>query len=90
MYNFDVITIIMTGFGGLTVLGVTQVLKEFLHAKGAAAVLVSIVVSAGFTGYYLLAVSPPFTFISFVGYTILVCLTANGIFRGLHTPTNPQ
>ena len=89
MFDLSQVSIILAGFGGLTVVGVTQIIKEFLKAKGAGAVLISFVVSAGFTAYYFLAVTPPFLILPFVGYTLLVFAVANGIFKGLHTPSNP-
>ena len=89
MFDFGQVGLILAGFGGLTVVGVTEIIKNFLKAKGIGAVLISFVVSAGFTAYYLLAVVPPFAILPFAGYTLLVFATANGIFKGLHTPTNP-
>jgi hypothetical protein len=89
MFNLDTVGLIMAGFGGLTVLGVTQVVKSFLKATGVGAVLISFVISAGFTGYYFLVVAPPFVILPFAGYTLLVFATANGIFQATHTPTNP-
>ena len=89
MFDLNNVVLIMAGFGGLTVLGVTQIVKTFLKAKGVGAVIISLIVSAGFTAYYFLAVAPPFAVLPFAGYTLLVFASANGIFKGLHTPTTP-
>jgi len=48
-----------------------------------------VVVSAGFTAYYFIAVAPPFVLLTFVGYTLLVFALANGLFQATHTPTAP-
>ena len=87
MFNTDTLTLIMAGFGGLTVLGVTEIVKRFLKLSGAGAVILSFVVSAGFTAYYFLAVAPPFVLLTFAGYTLLVFATANGVFQATHTPS---
>ena len=87
MFNTDTIQLILTGIGGLTVVGVTEIVKNFLKLKGVGAILISLVVSAGFTAYYFLAVAPPFALLPFAGYTLLVFATANGIFKATHTPS---
>ena len=88
MPSFDpaVIQIIMAGALGLTVLGVTEMIKRWLNAGGVVAYLVSFVISAGATAYYLIT-THTFTIILFVGYSVFVFLTANGIFKATHTPT---
>jgi len=87
MFDNSVVQLILTGVGGLTVVGVTQIVKDFLKLKGAGAVLLSLVVSAGFTAYYFIAIAPPFVLLQFAGYTLLVFATANGIFKATHTPS---
>ena len=87
MFDTATVQLILTGIGGLTVVGVCEIIKNFLKAKGLGAVLISLVVSAGFTAYYFLAVAPPFALLPFAGYTLLVFATANGIFKATHTPS---
>ena len=91
MPTFDpsVVQVIMAGALGLTVLGITEMLKKALKATGAGAYLISLAVSAGGTAYYLIS-NHIFTVVYFAGYTIFVFLTANGIFKATHTPTIPQ
>jgi hypothetical protein len=86
MFDPAVVTIIMAGALGLTVLGVTEVVKKWLKATGIAAYLISLVVSAAGTAYYLITNSI-FTIPSMLGYTILVFLSANGIYKATHGPT---
>ena len=87
MFDTATVQLILTGIGGLSVLGVTEIIKNFLKAKGLGAILISLAVSAGFTAYYFLAVAPPFALLPFAGYTLLVFATANGIFKATHTPS---
>jgi hypothetical protein len=86
MLDLSVVNVIMAGALGLTVLGVTEIVKRFLKASGAVAYIVSLVVSAGATAYYLVS-NHIFTVVLFIGYTLLVFATANGIFKATHTPT---
>jgi hypothetical protein len=86
MFDQTIVELILAGVGGITVLGITQIIKNFLKATGVGAILISLVVSAGATAYYLLA-SGTFAVIPMVGYTLLVFASANGIFRATHTPT---
>ena len=87
MFDNSVVQLILTGVGGLTVIGVTEIIKGFLKLKGVAAIILSLVVSAGFTAYYFLAIAPPFVLLTFAGYTLLVFATANGVFKATHTPS---
>ena len=87
MFDQNVVELILTGVGGLTVVGITQIVKTFLKLKSVPAVILSFVVSGGFTAYYFIAVAPPFVFLTFAGYTLLVFATANGLFRATHTPS---
>lgn len=86
MFDQGIVLLILTGIGGIGVVGVTQIVKNFLKAKSAAAVLISLVVSAGFTAYYLLSTAT-FSPLLMAGYTLLVFASANGIFKATHTPT---
>lgn len=90
MFDTAIVDLILTGVGGLTVVGVTEIIKNFLKAKGVGAVLISLLVSAGFTAYYFLGVVQAFSIFPFAGYTLLVFATANGIFKATHTPSNPS
>ena len=85
MFDLEIVQLIMTGVLGLSVLGVTQVIKEFLKATGAGAILISFAVSGGFTAYYLISTAQ-FAVLPMAGYTLLVFATANGIFRATHKP----
>jgi hypothetical protein len=88
MFDLNTVDLILAGVGGLTVLGVTQILKQFLKASGVGAVLISLAVSAGFTAYYLLA-NALWNVVTFVGYSLLVFAVSNGVFRAVHlTKTN--
>ncbi len=78
---------------GVTILAAAGIVKGALQRilKSTAnwiGYLSSVLVSAGFTAFYLLS-SHTFSVISFVGYTVLVCLTGNLIFKEVHTST-PQ
>ena len=86
MFDAGIVEVILGGVLGLTVLGVTEVVKKFLKANGIAALLISLAVSAGATAYYLIT-SHTFTVILFVGYSLYVFAVANGIFKATHTPT---
>ena len=86
MLDLQVVEVILAGALGLTVLGVTEILKRFLKTKGAANYAVSLVVSAAGTGYYLVS-QHIFAVVPFIGYTLLTFAVANGIFKSVHTPT---
>lgn len=86
MLDLSTVEVILAGALGLTVVGVTEVLKRFLKTKGATNYLVSLVVSAAGTAYYLVS-QHLFAVVPFIGYTLLTFAVANGIFKGLHTPT---
>ena len=83
MFDPNVVETIMLGVMGLTVLGITEMLKKLFKANGAVAYLLSFIVSAGGTLYYLISQSI-FTLPSFIGYTIIVFLSANGIYKATH------
>ena len=86
MFDLPTVEIILTGALGLTVLGVTEVLKRFLKTTGAVNYLVSLVVSAAATAYYLISLHI-FAVVPFIGYSLLTFAVANGIFKSVHTPT---
>lgn len=83
MFDPAIVTIIMAGALGLTVLGVTEMIKKWLKATGVIAYIISFIVSAAGTAYYLISTST-FAIPSFIGYTILVFLSANGIYKSTH------
>jgi hypothetical protein len=89
MPSFDpaIVQIILAGALGLTVLGLTQMLKTWLKVSGIAAYLISFAVSGGATAYYLVS-THSFTIVYFIGYTFLVFLSANGIYKATAAP-NP-
>jgi hypothetical protein len=86
MFDPAIVDVILIGVGGLSVLGVTEIVKRFLKATGVGAILISLVVSASFTAYYLLSTGT-FSVLSMVGYSLLVFASANGIFKATHTPS---
>jgi hypothetical protein len=85
-FDFDQVQAIMAGALGLTVIGVTQMIKQFLKVSGFAGYLISYLVSAAATTYYLVT-QHIFTIIGLIGYSLLTFLVANGIFKATHTPT---
>jgi hypothetical protein len=86
MFDPSIVEIILGGVLGLTVLGVTEVIKKFLKASGVAAYLISLAVSGAATAYYLIS-QHTFALLTFVGYTLYVFAVSNGIFKATHTPT---
>jgi hypothetical protein len=86
MFDPSIVEIILGGVLGLTVLGVTEVIKKFLKASGVAAYLISLAVSGAATAYYLIS-QHTFALITFIGYTLYVFVVSNGIFKATHTPT---
>lgn len=85
MFDQATILLILAGIGGVGVVGVTEIVKNFLKASGVGAILVSLVVSAGFTAYYLLSTGQ-FGVVKMAGYSLLVFASANGIFKATHSP----
>ena len=91
MIDPQVVELILGGVMGLTVLGVTEVIKKALFkppkvVPKLAGYAISLVASAAGTAYYLVsnhlwAIAP------FVGYTLYVWAVANGIFKATHTPS---
>lgn len=95
MIDPAVVEIIVGGFLGLTILGITQIIKNFFWNPKAdppkvspvwAGYVISLVVSAGFTAYYLLT-TKAFGLVPMLGYTAYVWAVANGIFKATHSPT---
>jgi len=72
--------ILVAGLGGLGVTALTEMLKRLLKAAGALSYVISGVVSAASTAAYL-AMSGTFNIVSFAIYSVLVFLTANGIYK---------
>lgn len=90
MIDPQVAELILGGAMGLTVLGVTEVIKRFFFkppklVPPLAGYGISLIVSAGATAYYLLT-NHIWTLPVFAGYTIYVWAVANGIFKATHTP----
>ena len=86
MFDPAIVDVILGGVLGLTVLGVTEVIKKFLKASGVAAYLISLAVSGAATAYYLIS-QHTFALITFIGYTLYVFAVSNGIFKATHAPT---
>jgi hypothetical protein len=86
MFDPAIVEIILGGVLGLTVLGVTEVIKKFLKASGVAAYLISLAVSGAATAYYLIS-QHIFALVPFIGYTLFTFVVANGIFKATHTPS---
>jgi hypothetical protein len=80
MFDSATVELILLGVGGLTVVGITQMVKTWLKASGALAYVISAAVSAIGTAYYLVKAGA-FAVPVFVGYTIFVFLSANGIYK---------
>lgn len=72
--------ILLTGIGGLGVLALTEMAKRLLNAAGALSYIISGVVSGAATAIYL-AMQQQFTLLAFVVYSVLVFLSANGIYK---------
>lgn len=72
--------ILLTGVGGLGVLALTEMAKRLLNAAGALSYITSGVVSAAATAIYL-AMQQQFTLLAFMIYSVLVFLSANGIYK---------
>lgn len=81
MFTVDpaVVTSILA-FGGVGVVGLTEMVKRLLRAEGFVAYLLSFVISALATAF-ILAVSGGFNLGALAVYTVLVFLEANGIYK---------
>jgi hypothetical protein len=79
-YDPAVVELILLGLGGLSVVGITQMIKTWLKATGVLAYVISALVSAAATAY-VLTKTGGFTIPAFVGYTVFVFLAANGIYK---------
>lgn len=85
-WNNDAVqTILVTGIGGLSVAALTELAKRLLKASGVGAYLISALVAAVATGIYL-AGAQQFKFLTFVIYTVLVFLSANGLYKMTSKP----
>jgi uncharacterized membrane protein HdeD (DUF308 family) len=89
MLDPTIVQVILGGVLGLTVLGVTEVIKKFLKVSGIWGYIISLLVSAAATAYYLVS-NHLFTVVLMIGYTLYVWATANGIFKATHAPTTPS
>jgi hypothetical protein len=81
MFDPAVVATILA-IAGVGVLGITEMIKRFLKAEGVVAYLISLAVSAAATVFVLLQAGT-FGLVPFVGYTILVFLEANGIYKAV-------
>jgi len=80
MFDSAIVDVILAGAGGLTVLGITQLVKTWLKASGTLAVVISGAVSVVMTVVYLVRAGT-FTVPALAGYSLLVFAAANGIFK---------
>lgn len=80
MFDPGTVELILLGAGGLTVVGLTQMVKTWLKASGALAYIISAAVSGAATAYFLIRAGG-FTWPAFLGYTAFVFLAANGIYK---------
>jgi riboflavin transporter FmnP len=93
MFEGSVITAILSlSVYGLTIVIASEAIKKVLNKilKSTAqwiGYLSTVISSAGFTAYYLIT-THAFTWIAFAGYTVLVCLTGNMLFKTVHTKSN--
>ncbi len=87
-FDMGTVEMIQAGALGLTVVGVTEMLKRALKAKGALPYVLSFLVSAAATAYFLVT-THQFGIVPMIGYTVAVFLVSNGIFKAAHTPTPP-
>ena len=76
------LTILVSGLGGLGVRAVTAMLKNALRVKAFLAYLLSLVVCAAATAGYLFIAG--WSWLSFAVYTAFVFLAANGWYRASH------
>lgn len=91
MIDPEIVQVIIGGVLGLTVLGVTEVVKKFLFkppkvVPQLAGYAISLAVSAASTAYYLIS-QHIWAIPLFAGYTLYVWAVANGIFKATHTPS---
>jgi len=86
MFDPTTVELILAGALGITVVGLTEMLKRWLKTSGVGSYLVSLAVSAAATAYYLVKTTG-FTPLSFAGYTVFVFLAANGIYKAVKSTT---
>ena len=79
-----VVTLILA-VGGIGVVGLTEMIKRFFKAQDFWVYLISLGVSAGATAF-ILATSGAFSWIALAGYTLVVFLEANGIYKAVAKP----
>mgnify|MGYP005839741509 CR=1 FL=1 len=72
--------IFLAGIGGFSVLALVEILKRVLKTSGWGTRIVSVIVSAGATAYYLVTAGGGFNLLKFVIFTVVVVLAANGIY----------
>jgi hypothetical protein len=86
MFDPGIVDKILLGIGGLTVVGITEMLKRFFKVDGLWAYIISLVVSAGATAYVLLS-SGTFNLLSFAGYSFFVWIYSNGLYKSYNRKT---
>lgn len=82
-YDQATVEMILAGFGGITVLGLTQLIKVWTKEK-VSPYIISAAVSAVATAVFLVRTGG-FTLIAFAGYAVFVFATANGIYKATKT-----
>ncbi len=87
MIDLNIVNLIVSGFGGLPVLALTEIIKNFLvklwpGAKSFLGYLVSLIVSVAYTAFYSLTASS-LDLKSFILYSVMTWAVANGLFKSL-------
>ena len=95
MFDNSVVEVIKSlSIYGLTIVALSSFVKTglqkvFKTTANWTGYLASVLSSAGFTAYYLIS-QHAFGIVSFIGYTLIVCLTGNVLFKSVHSRTNPN
>lgn len=80
VFDPSIVDKILLGVAGLTVVGITEMIKRLLKVEGTLAYLISLAVSAAASAYFLISTAS-FAILPFIGYTVFVFLAANGIYK---------
>jgi len=72
--------IFLAGIGGFSVLALVEIIKRVLKTSGWGTRIISIIVSAAATVYYLVTAGGGFDLLKFAIFTGIVALAANGIY----------
>lgn len=94
MIDLSVVNLIVSGFGGLPVMALSQIIKGILVKRwpGLKAVfgyLISLIVSVAYTAWYSLTAGN-FDFKSFIMYSIMTWAVSNGLFKSLEDNKNEK